>query len=242
MLRKIAIFAAACVFSANAYPNGQFNSWQAAGASDHRAPCPGLNTLANHGYLNHNGQGITKTQMHNALTSVYNLEASFADFLIDQGFALATTDSHGNQVLDLQSLRAHNVIEHDASLTRFDIGDKGDNWTAQRALIDQLKSLSSDGKTLGWKEFAKARRLREKQEAASDSSYSLPLKQGAGALLEAAVAIRVFGNGDSIPLSTVESFFANEKIPDGWSSPATPYTAGQAAGDTAKLKALMLIG
>ncbi|GMF13647.1 unnamed protein product [Phytophthora lilii] len=38
-----------------------------------RSPCPGLNTLANHGYLPRNGQNITKAVLGPAIMSVYNL-------------------------------------------------------------------------------------------------------------------------------------------------------------------------
>ena len=33
------------------------HAWKAPGKNDQRGPCPGLNALANHGYLPHNGIG-----------------------------------------------------------------------------------------------------------------------------------------------------------------------------------------
>jgi hypothetical protein len=36
--------------------NGE-HAWQAPSETDQRGPCPGLNALANHGYLPHNGIG-----------------------------------------------------------------------------------------------------------------------------------------------------------------------------------------
>ena len=33
------------------------HTWKAPGKNDQRGPCPGLNALANHGYLPHNGIG-----------------------------------------------------------------------------------------------------------------------------------------------------------------------------------------
>lgn len=33
------------------------HAWKAPGKTDQRGPCPGLNALANHGYLPHNGIG-----------------------------------------------------------------------------------------------------------------------------------------------------------------------------------------
>lgn len=41
----------------------RWTSWKPAGAGDSRSPCPALNSLANHGFLNHNGKGITIPQL-----------------------------------------------------------------------------------------------------------------------------------------------------------------------------------
>ena len=35
------------------------STWSPAGPGDVRSPCPGLNSLANHGILPHNGKGMT---------------------------------------------------------------------------------------------------------------------------------------------------------------------------------------
>jgi hypothetical protein len=93
--------------------------------------------------------------------------------------------------LDLVDLREHNVVEHDASLTRRDAGDaEGDNWSPQPDLVEQLKSLSKDGKYLDWCDFAKARLLRMKQEQASDPNYSLSFKQSFIAYGESSLVLR----------------------------------------------------
>lgn len=41
----------------------RWTNWKPAGAGDSRSPCPGLNSLANHGFLNHNGKDITIPQL-----------------------------------------------------------------------------------------------------------------------------------------------------------------------------------
>ncbi|KAF5361524.1 hypothetical protein D9758_006171 [Tetrapyrgos nigripes] len=42
-------------------------------AGAHRAPCPGLNTLANHGYIPRSGTNITFINLLSAVTQIYNL-------------------------------------------------------------------------------------------------------------------------------------------------------------------------
>lgn len=41
----------------------RWTDWKPAGPGDVRSPCPGLNALANHGFLNHNGKDITIPQL-----------------------------------------------------------------------------------------------------------------------------------------------------------------------------------
>jgi hypothetical protein len=219
--------------------NGQ--SWSPAGPGDKRSPCPALNTLANYGYINHNGADIVGTDLINALMNVYNLDNPLASKLVNDAIAdLGYTDANGNKALDLDTLSTHNHIEHDASLTRRDYGD-GDNHTPQADLIEQLKGMSADGETLGWTEMAKARNLRASQESAVDPSYGLDLKHKALALGEASLVLRILGTGDSMPVDWIDTWFANESIPEDWTKPALPYTLIQAGLDVAKLGALTLI-
>ncbi|KAF1973328.1 Cloroperoxidase [Bimuria novae-zelandiae CBS 107.79] len=78
-----------------------------------------LNTLANHGYLPHSGRGITLERTIHALDTALNINQDIARNLF--GFAL-TTNPEGNTtgVFSLENLGTHNVLEHDASLSRAD--------------------------------------------------------------------------------------------------------------------------
>eukprot|EP00475_Leptophrys_vorax_P005369 TRINITY_DN1324_c0_g2_i1.p1 TRINITY_DN1324_c0_g2~~TRINITY_DN1324_c0_g2_i1.p1 ORF type:complete len:237 (+),score=55.96 TRINITY_DN1324_c0_g2_i1:382-1092(+) len=227
----IAAFITASVVSAQ--------QWMPAGDGDKRGPCPALNTLANHGYINRNGTGIIRNDLINAVYGVYNLDLPLTTNLVDLALGgVGYADANGNKVLDLDALDKHNFIEHDASLTRDDYAD-GDNHTPQASLIDQLKGLSADGETLGWNEMAKARHLRQQQEQDVDSAYTLDAEHTSLALGESITVLRILGTGDSMPLDWVDSWFTNEQIPDGWTKPATPYNSTQGAADNAKLSALV---
>ncbi len=96
-------------------------------------------------------------------------------------------------------LRKHGVIEHDASLTRFDYGDVGkDNFTPQKELVDQLKSFAVDG-NIDWTGMVKARLMRIQQEQKSDKNYSYPLIGSSAGLAEAFASMRILGDGKQLP-------------------------------------------
>jgi len=234
-------FAAAIIAGLLALTVASAQYWSPAGPGDKRSPCPALNTLANHGYINHNGTDIVRDDLVGALMNVYNLDVVLASKLVDDAIAdLGYTDSNGNKALDLDTLSTHQHIEHDASLTRKDYGE-GDNHTPQPDLIEQLKELSPDGQTLGWTEMAKARNLRVQQEQASDPSFNFDLRHKSLALGEATLVLRILGTGDAMPVDWIDSWFAMEQIPTDWTKPVLPYTLVQAGLDLAKLGALTLI-
>jgi len=54
------------------------------GPTDQRGPCPALNILANHGYINHTGI-VTFEEVHYAVQEVFNMEFHFAGFVAGFG-------------------------------------------------------------------------------------------------------------------------------------------------------------
>lgn len=97
--------------------------------TDGRGPCPALNVLANHGYMYEinqayriqltifdgrprDGKNISTTEFVSAITRIYNISYPLAYGLAIGGVALC---GHGTR-LDLEELRKHNAIEHDASI------------------------------------------------------------------------------------------------------------------------------
>lgn len=105
---------------------GIYQEWIAPEEDADRAPCPALNTLANHGYLNRNGRNITTNELSLALREIFGLGDSAIGFLVK---AANVRNVWGN--IDLNSLRVHNYIEHDASLVHKDTIE-GPNW-----IVDQ---------------------------------------------------------------------------------------------------------
>jgi hypothetical protein len=85
-----------------------------------RGPCPGLNTLANHGYLPRNGRGITLQILKDAMLDGFNIANSDAEGLFP--LALETAPDYPNtDNFDLENLGRHDILEHDISL-RYELG------------------------------------------------------------------------------------------------------------------------
>lgn len=73
-----------------------------------------LNSLANHGFLPHNGKNITLDDLVKGLSDGVNMDPGLAAFLFD--FALTTNPEPNATVFSLDNLSRHNILEHDASL------------------------------------------------------------------------------------------------------------------------------
>ena len=99
------------------------HDWMPARAGDQRSPCPFVNTVANHGFINRNGTNIDVFHMADQLEAVYNVAA---DFLrqgpIQQMIDCNQTYEDENGVLrfDLDILFDDNCEEHEASMVRAD--------------------------------------------------------------------------------------------------------------------------
>jgi hypothetical protein len=212
-------------------------AWNPPTSGDSRGPCPALNSLANHGILSHDGKQITKDALVKALATTFNVDSTLAGKLVDTAFnQLGTDGSDGVRKLDLVSLNTHGVIEHDASLTRNDLGDAGnDNFTPQQSLVDQLKTFVVNG-NLDFTGIAKARLLRIQQEKKSDPNFNNGLQESLTALGEAVIAIRLLGDGQVLPARWMDTWFIQEQIPSDWKPLNNTYGPVQFAADLAYLK------
>ena len=58
-----------------------------------RSPCPGLNALANHGYLPRSGKSIDLPTLRSAVAAAYNYEPTAFDMPFNQAIALNSTSN-----------------------------------------------------------------------------------------------------------------------------------------------------
>jgi hypothetical protein len=98
--------------------------------SDQRAPCPGVNTLANHGYIHRNGLNVSNTELLDGFQLAYGLSPEATGIFL--GGIANQKNEYGN--LDLNRLREHNVLEHDASLVHSD-AYFGPAWVVNQTLV-----------------------------------------------------------------------------------------------------------
>ncbi|OSS54963.1 hypothetical protein B5807_00095 [Epicoccum nigrum] len=93
--------------------------WIAAVAGDSRGPCPMMNTLANHGYLPHNGRNITIEMFGKAINSAIGWSSSVGVIPATGAFKALGVDAA--LTIDLEQLNNRTSgIERPASLARAD--------------------------------------------------------------------------------------------------------------------------
>ncbi|RFU77413.1 hypothetical protein TARUN_4830 [Trichoderma arundinaceum] len=191
MASKIAI---ASLVALSAASEG-LRPWQAPGPEDSRSPCPMLNTLANHGYLPHNGRQITAQQFGDAVTEALNVNRGFgvqpANF-----FMRAANKS----AIDLEELNRPGILQHIASLTRDDVTslDSVDVTASTDRIHHILQDSSTDCITV-----ASLAKTRLHVEALS-SPEELSLKETLLAYVEASLLLVMMNE---------------EPVPSGWSFP-----------------------
>ncbi|KAF5719546.1 2-hydroxyacylsphingosine 1-beta-galactosyltransferase [Fusarium mundagurra] len=107
---------------ASALPDPKGHEFRAAGPYDSRSPCPGLNALANHGYLPRDGANIDYDMINHAAQAAYNFEDGFYIDAVNMVFQLnISTSNRPSETFHLRDLAQHDQIEVDGSLTRNDI-------------------------------------------------------------------------------------------------------------------------
>ncbi|KAF2231593.1 Cloroperoxidase [Viridothelium virens] len=220
---------------------------------DIRGPCPGLNAAANHGFLSRDGI-TNYTEVVDAVQNVYNMGYDLANFLavfsiyIADGDWTTTKLSIGCDATTRTSvsptltgsepgLDGHNKFEADTSLTRDDyfLGD-GDNFDFNGTLFGMMANTTNgvfdlDGLALF--------RFQRYQQSRRDNPQLFFGPLGLFTHGAASFVYELFPSGTegyAPNLNNTATFFGAEqspdgtwvhipeRIPDNWTSRATPYT------------------
>jgi len=128
-----------------------------------------LNSLANHGFLPHSGKGITERDTKDALYDALHINKTLGGFLFD--FAITTNPEENATTFDLDHLGRHNILEHDASLSRPD-QYFGDVLKFDQSVFDKTKAFFTSD-VVDVEMAAKARIARIKDSQANNPEYSL---------------------------------------------------------------------
>ncbi|KAI0380338.1 Cloroperoxidase [Hypomontagnella monticulosa] len=207
---KSTYFSIALTFgSATAYSVS--SRWSAPGPNDVRAPCPMLNALANHGFLPHDGKSITENKTVAALGSALNIDQELASFLF--GFAVTTNPKPNATTFDLNHLSRHNVLEHDASLSRKD-AHFGAPDIFDEAVFNQTRAYWT-GDIIDIQMAANARVARLMTSNLTNPEFSLSQLGDDFSIGETAAYIAILGDrkAGTVPKSWVEYLFENERLP-----------------------------
>ncbi|KAF9878449.1 hypothetical protein CkaCkLH20_03941 [Colletotrichum karsti] len=210
---RVAVLSLA-LFTTPALGQDAQHAWQAPGADDRRAPCPLLNSLANHGYLPRTGRDISVDALIEGMHAGLNLREDAKLFFRLQGNKALEASSTGDKAtFHLDDLNKHDLIEHDASLSRADLFS-GDNWSFNQTIFDETKSHWPSA-TISIADAARALVARQESAKKVNPEYHLPLDGYTNSLGQTAMYLGLFGDYDdgNANRTWVEYFFENERLP-----------------------------
>lgn len=178
----------------------------ARGDIETRGPCPGLNSLANQGYLPRDGKNISLPQVEAALMTGLHMSSTLASTLAHSLRPLCRADGK----FDLYDMRRHNVVEHDRSFTRLDFR-QGDNYTFQPTMFQALLD-DAEGGPVTIKTLAKSYVRREK-ECKRSGGPSLPFNLWGVNLIQT-VSFYNTAAMSTISKETMTTFYEEERFSD----------------------------
>lgn len=211
--------------------------YQAPTSGQSRSPCPGLNSLANHGILPRDGLNIDLATLALATYKGYSLDETAAKVVGTVGLKASTTGDPNT--FNLEDLNAHEVIEHDGSMSREDI-NTGNSLTFSQAAWDRTLANWGDAETITFEVAGKERKARFEYGKANNPKFNETFANS-GSLLEYSLALSAFGDvvkGDA-KASLLKYLIEKERLPFelGWQPPTTNITVGSAQAMSASIAA-----
>ncbi|KAF9060232.1 Peroxidase, family 2-domain-containing protein [Rhodocollybia butyracea] len=192
------------------------HQWQAPLPTDSRGPCPGLNTLANHGFLPRNGSNITIPIVLAAIKAGFNHEPT--SLMRTAGkLGLLTTDNPDH--FALEELALHGTIEHDASFSRSDLAI-GDNIHFNATVFATLKNSNPGVDYYNITSAAQVMVQRLAEDSLINPNLTNTIKEFSARVGESGLYLGVIGNITTgvAPKKFVQIFFEQERLPleEGW--------------------------
>ncbi|KAK7988455.1 hypothetical protein PG989_008770 [Apiospora arundinis] len=184
------------------------------GPDDVRGPCPGLNTLTNHGFLPRNGRDIDADTLGDALIKGLNAEPKLAGIFFAQ--AITTNPKPNATTFSLSDLTRHNILEHDASLSRQDAHYGRADILHPSVFAETLSHLPDP--VISLKQAAHVRKARIDASNRTNPEFAWSEISERNSLLESAIYLIAFGDREagSISKERLVYFFENERFPPGW--------------------------
>ncbi|KXX82063.1 putative sterigmatocystin biosynthesis peroxidase stcC [Madurella mycetomatis] len=190
--------------------------WHPPGPNDFRGPCPMMNTLANHGILPRDGREITEEAVIKAMKQGLNFDAALAVIMFEQA-VIANPEPNATS-FTLDHLNRHNVLEHDASLSRTD-DFFGSNHIFNQTIFDQTRRYWPEP-VITPTHMANAKIARQVESKSFNPEYRFTQDVENFSLGEMAAPFIAFGDLEeaTVNRALVEYFFQNERLPTelGW--------------------------
>ncbi|KAK4579805.1 hypothetical protein LTR86_000006 [Recurvomyces mirabilis] len=186
-----------------------------------RSPCPGLNALANHGWLRRSGLNISFPEIDYAAKNVYNFapETYLGAFLAaNQTFNLSTSGS--SLTINLRDLARHATIEQDGSQSRNDIYFGDDLHYDATVFAGVAASLGLEDSNppnayVTVSIAAKARAARQALAKSVNPTYSTGPGPELGSIGTTALYLATLWDfsASGAPKAWVKTFFEEDRIP-----------------------------
>ncbi|KAF9021826.1 Cloroperoxidase [Hymenopellis radicata] len=222
--------ALALVKQASAFPGGgdhhshDDHKFIAPGPDDVRSPCPGLNSLANHGYLPRDGKNITIPIMMKAGNDGFNVQAEV--ILLAARVSLLTS-TYAWDAFSLEDVRLHGNIEHDASVSRMDEA-LGSNWEFSEEIYSVLANSNPGSDNYNASSAGAVQHERLQQSLRDNNHTQNTLSEMTIRTRESSLYLSVMGNATTgeAPKKFVDVFFREERLPieEGWERSSVPIT------------------
>ncbi|KAF8174810.1 Cloroperoxidase [Mycena galopus ATCC 62051] len=200
------------------------HQWNAPTATDLRSPCPGLNTLANHGYLPRNGANISVPMMLQAALDGFNVGSD----AIIQAAKFGILSGNAPTTLDLNALALHNLIEHDASISRQDFA-LGNNLVFNETIFTTLANANPGVDYYNATSAGQVMHDRLAISLATNPNITNTPKEFLLRTRESALYLSIMGGAVTAmaPKNFVQIFFREERLPieEGWTRSNTTITA-----------------
>ncbi|KAF2001657.1 Cloroperoxidase [Amniculicola lignicola CBS 123094] len=221
------------------------NAWKPAGPGDLRGPCPMMNTLANHGFIQRDGRNITRETAIAGLNAGLNFAESLATIMFDQ--ALVANPEPNSTFFTLDMLNRHNVLEHDASLSRADsifaspsnVNTSTANAFNATVFAETTSYWTSD--TLTPLMLANSKLARQITSRKENPEYAFSTTTEEFSLGEVAAPIIAFGSLEdgTVSRELVTYFFENERLPEelGWTKKNQSIALTEITGVTTIIRA-----
>ncbi|KAM0261049.1 hypothetical protein ACHAQJ_002488 [Trichoderma viride] len=198
------------------------HEWLPAGPRDSRSPCPGLNVLANHGWLPRSGKNIDLPTLRTAVSGAYNYAPDTFDGPFQQAQACNLTTTGNSSTFNLADLAKHDCIEFDGSLSRNDFYFGDDLHFDPKIWATMSKRLGLDdigrdpmSKYVTVEQAAKARAARVADAMRVNPTFNASANEIQGSPGTTALYLVTLWDDavGAAPKEWIKSFFEWERLP-----------------------------